>query len=755
MAEHVIIKGTSSFTSDDIQKLQDVVCGTHIQDFIDYQKINSDLDDTAAMHLRNSSCHILSYCNPHDAISNIQTTHLVVGYVQSGKTMSFTSLIELALDNHYKLVIVLAGITSNLLKQTDDRLGEDLICGDPRKHRFFKIHKNPDASKADEIARNLKLKDSIVVLNVLKHPGRISNLASLFDNDIIKKVLENETVIIIDDEADQASLNNYGRANSKVSEEEAKKMSSTYESILHLRNKLNGNSYVQYTATPQANILINTVDMLSPKTHTLLYPGKGYCGGKLFFGQGEEGKRFGKSLLCKIPEDEVFNSRVNILEEIPESLKRALILHIWAVIINTRLFECVPHLSMMVHTDVTLHWNSTFFKWINDTLTKWSSTLDEEGMGVNKFMLINQFKELFIEATSLYENKSVLSFEELFTYVPEIINDTHVYLITGDTNDSEELDWNQHSSNILVGAQMLNRGFTVKNLATTYMPRYALGATNADTIEQRCRFFGYKEKYIRSCRVFLPQISIDNYTNYIDSEEELRSIMKETDSLSQCGHKILSYSKLKPTRANVLPATVVTTSLSGMKEFSAYDSISIMKHNLQMIDLLIDENKHNSHPFKRSQYDYSLYDTDSYRLHSSFRVSIDVAVGFLKRLQLCNPSDYMSKGDTIRYLLYLKESNLITDVEIVNMSEGKKKERSLDPNTHHLISNTGNASNIFNGPSNSTDRIPYLGDRAMYVEDTITIQLHHLTLANYNNFETASIAIHYPEKLSVKYTTTC
>lgn len=208
-------------------------------------------------------------------------------------------------------------------------------------------------------------------------------------------------------------MNNYGRANSKVSDEDAKKMSSTYEAILTLRNKLDGNSYVQYTATPQANILINTVDMLSPKTHTLLYPGNGYCGGKLFFGYGDEGKRFGKSLLYEIPEKEVFNSRLNALEKIPDSLQLALMLHIWAVIINTKHFDNVPHLSMMVHTDVTLYWNSVFYDWINDTLTKWSSILDEDGIGVNKYLLLNKFKEAYEEAIKLFEDKSSFSFEEL------------------------------------------------------------------------------------------------------------------------------------------------------------------------------------------------------------------------------------------------------------------------------------------------------------------------------------------------------
>ncbi len=48
----------------------------------------------------------------------------------------------------------------------------------------------------------------------------------------------------------------------------------------------------------------------------------------------------------------------------------------------------------------------------------------------------------------------------------------------------------------------MDRGFTVKGLTVTYMPR-GLGEGNADTVQQRARFFGYKESYLGYCRVRL------------------------------------------------------------------------------------------------------------------------------------------------------------------------------------------------------------------------------------------------------------
>ena len=117
-------------------------------------------------------------------------------------------------------------------------------------------------------------------------------------------------ILIVDDEADQASLNSYGRRNSMEEGEEI--LSSTYSAILKMREALPSNTYIQYTATPQANLLINIQDLLSPDSHTLLYPGEGYIGGKLFFGKGKNHALYNGSLIKEIPESEVFHKKRNL-----------------------------------------------------------------------------------------------------------------------------------------------------------------------------------------------------------------------------------------------------------------------------------------------------------------------------------------------------------------------------------------------------------------------------------------------------------
>src|ERR1700722_6047873 len=56
---------------------------------------------------------ILSRCVPPTSAVGGAVV-LVVGYVQSGKTLSFTTLASLARDNGYGAVILLAGTTNNL-----------------------------------------------------------------------------------------------------------------------------------------------------------------------------------------------------------------------------------------------------------------------------------------------------------------------------------------------------------------------------------------------------------------------------------------------------------------------------------------------------------------------------------------------------------------------------------------------------------------------------------------------------------------
>ncbi|MBQ5610286.1 MAG: hypothetical protein IIU83_01670 [Fibrobacteraceae bacterium] len=736
--ETIIVNNPSSTN----HQLQTVEQKDYFNQFVDSQKIPSKKQGITAQGaaiLREETCDILSHCNPHNATDSTETTHLVVGYVQSGKTMSFTALTALASDNGYRVVIFLAGTKNNLLDQTSKRLEKDLINNQQDNINHYKIHSNPKPSDVDDIAGHIDSSQKpIILIPVLKQYQHIDDLTDMVSKFEFKEAMQGETVLIIDDEADQASLNSYGRKNSKKNDNEEKQVSSTYDSILRLRAALPGNTYIQYTATPQANILISMQDLLSPKSHTLLTPGEGYTGGKAFFRE-----MFGGGLVLEIPQNEVFHKKKNPLTKMPQSLRNALMYHILAVAIVVEYLqvEDINYLSMMVHPDNTKPWNKKFKTWIDNVLKSWQKALKKPDGHEDKELLYEKFERIFPHAVEYYDTAERPTFEQIKPLIRDVVNDKKVYLVNTDKDAQTEIPWNNYKMHILVGAEMLNRGFTVEKLATTYMPRYTTSATNADTIQQRCRFFGYKMDYIKSCRVFLPQDSIANYCAYIEHEEELRSTLRSCDSLAAAERKILLSSRLKPTRQNVLPISVVNTKLKGMNVTQAFTTNELIYSNTQFVQNFIEQHK--------DKFDISYKYNTEYRTHRGFKMTVDEAIDFLDRFRFGNFQDSMRKASTIRYIRYLAGDKKIQYVYFIQMAyTAQPIIRKFDYGKRKI------ATELFAGPSSEVDSTNYPGDRKIVGDDSITIQLYHLGFENRPlDFpeHAYTLAINYPESLAANY----
>lgn len=747
--EQIIVNKDKKVENTKKNVLQEVSTGTFFELFINHIRRSENnpkgLSNTALATFREESADILAHCNPHNAVNNTETTHLAVGYVQSGKTMSFTGVTALAKDNGYRVIIYLAGTKNNLLDQTQKRLRKDLIGNNGANSDYYKIHSNPTLADLDDIIGNLESTDKpIVLLPILKHYDHILKVRDIVVNQEFQELMKNETVIIIDDEADQASLNSYGRRNSKYEEDSR---SRTYDAILKLRADLPGNTYIQYTATPQANILISMQDLLSPKSHTLLTPGEGYVGGKLFFGKGENGDLYNGALINEIPTAEVFHKKDNPLTGIPQSLRDALMLHTLAVAIVVKYLkvEGVNYLSMMVHPDNTKEWNKKFKDWIENELKTWRRLMGKPEDNYDKVCLLDRFETLLPEALAYYDIDERPTFDEIKPLIAEVLKSKKVYLVNTDVEAQTEIQWDDYKMHILVGAEMLNRGFTIEKLATTYMPRYTKGATNADTIQQRCRFFGYKMDYIKSCRVFLPHISIENYLNYVKHEEELRSTLASCDTLEAAERKVLLSPSLRPTRANVLPIWVVNTRMKGMNALQAFSSRSTIERNDELVAGFLDRHK-NDWTIRR--------DTTVYRTHRWMKLDINEAIQFLSDFSFKNWPDAQRKADTVRYLRYLSESpDGIEYIYFYQMAyDAPAIERHFDANERRLAKDT----QIFAGPSSADDSTNYPGDaKIVGAPETLTFQLYHIRLKgaelDYPK-EAYTMAIYVPKELAATYT---
>lgn len=474
-------------------------------------------------------------------------TGLVVGYVQSGKTLSFETVIALARDNGYGVVIVLAGTKNNLRDQSEERLKKDFGIEDGGDHWYH--WSNPTTSVKSQIENRLtawkkKPTKKALLITVLKHGGHLEKLAT-----VLKSVdLSTVPCLIIDDESDQASLNTKA-ARIKAGLAAITDVSTTYKSILTLRAVLPHHSYLQYTATPQANLLLAQTDFLNPNFAELVTPGSAYTGGKAFFLDNP-------NLIADIPPRQVPGPN-NIVSSPPKTLLDALrfFLLVAAHHSLTRgkgLKAKDRNRSMMVHPAIATTSHKVYKAWIDKAL----KTL--------KSMVERQFTSAPVTATLLFKAEyeslaktfpKICPLQELVAaMVDEVFDDLNVVEVNGTKDAEKKVNWKATKYWILVGGAKLDRGYTVEGLCTTYMPRPLGTSPAADTLQQRARFFGYKASYLGLCRVFVQGTVKTAFTDYIEHEEFVRDALTANrgQPLARWRRDFILTELLKPTRANVI-----------------------------------------------------------------------------------------------------------------------------------------------------------------------------------------------------------
>jgi len=325
---------------------------------------------------------ILSQCVPPTVVAGTRTG-LVVGYVQSGKTLSFTAVAAMANDNNFRIVIVIAGTTTDLAEQSRDRLLADLGAEESPFTRWQHFH-NPGPADTDTIRDVLaewndphvsERERRTVLITVLKNHARLRNL-----NQVLTQLGPHGhvPVLIVDDEADQASLNNLVRQG---------ELSTTYSRIRQVQTTLPHHTFLQYTATPQANLLINLIDALSPEAVVVLQPGPNYVGGADIFVPGSPYVRI-------IPPNEI-PSQNNPFDDPPDSLQEAMLLFFVGVASGLHRRDGRPvNRSMMVHPSRQIASHRQYFNWIRSIRNLWidtlSGNLDEEA---REALAVRQFTE--------------------------------------------------------------------------------------------------------------------------------------------------------------------------------------------------------------------------------------------------------------------------------------------------------------------------------------------------------------------------
>ncbi|KQX90561.1 Z1 domain-containing protein [Variovorax sp. Root473] len=489
---------------------------------------------------------ILGRCLPPSE-SGASETGLVAGYVQSGKTLSFETVIALARDNGYGVVIVLAGTKNNLLDQSEERLKKDFGIDDGDDH-WYHLN-NPTMGHKAQIETRVaawrrKPTKKAVLITVLKHGGWLEKLAN-----VLKSVnLDAVPSLIIDDESDQASLNTKA-ARIKAGLAAITDVSTTYKSILTLRAVLPHHSYLQYTATPQAMLLLAQTDFLNPNFAELVTPGNAYTGGMAFF-TGAPG------LVVDIPPAQV-PTPTRALTSPPKTLLEAFRSFLLVAAHHSLTRQRGPkpkdrNRSMMVHPAVTTTSHKQYKMWLDKGLRTLKSTMEKLQAG-NPAAAEALFKNEYDSLLETFPGIRPLS-ELTAELVDEVFDELNVVEINGTKDAEEKVNWKATRYWVLVGGAKLDRGYTVEGLCTTYMPRPLGTSPAADTLQQRARFFGYKAPYLGLCRIYLQATVKAAFTEYIEHEEFVRGALAANRGkpLSNWRRDFLLTDLLKPTRANVV-----------------------------------------------------------------------------------------------------------------------------------------------------------------------------------------------------------
>lgn len=456
---------------------------------------------------------------------------LVLGYVQSGKTANFTALIAKAADSGYKLIIVLAGIHNVLRRQTQVRLDRELT-GERDIDGPDNYIEMPGAAKTwnrlttahnDFSTDNLGMFSNFCqretpTLAVVKKNVRVLERLINYCQQAPENLRQNMPVLIIDDEADQASVD--GNANDPDSDP-----TTTNERIRSLLRLFPRKAYVGYTATPFANVLIDMStehetleDDLYPRNFIVSLPEpEGYFGTAMIF-QGDLSDRF-----VQVAEDEG-NELIRHLE-MTEHLSEAVDQFIIACAIRNLRGDKMKPMSMLVHVShriqVMTVIHAIIRKYVEGIVGRYR---DPRLSGILKDQLKGVF-DRYIEDASVINSDLDLSNElpdwvEVWAELSNVFDILQVMELNSASHDTLDYTTGEEIKVIAVGGNQLSRGLTLEGLMISY---YLRASRQYDTLLQMGRWFGYRQGYEDLTRVHTTDQIWEFFEHLALVEEELRS----------------------------------------------------------------------------------------------------------------------------------------------------------------------------------------------------------------------------------------
>ena len=485
---------------------------------------------------------LMSYLgNPNDD-SIFSVRGLVVGDVQSGKTSNYLGLVTKAADAGYRVIFILTGTIESLRKQTQQRVEEGFIGwdsfngvpvgvgrGDPTPKAFTSRGKDFVGSDNQNTSYKLSNYSSEPMIFVLKK--NVSVLKKVYSslrniNTTVSQTKINYPALIIDDEADNASINTNKPDNDPT------KINKYIRSLLSLFTR---SSYVGFTATPFANVFIGydkedemLKDDLFPRDfiYALKSPSN-YCGAKKYFVEQNDNIQFindaNEKLFPMKHKKEWDGNR--LFNSLYESIRTFLLSN---AIRDIRDMNKNTHRSMLINMSRFTMVQSIIRDIVQDYFDEVKRTVKQ----THKLQMSNALTNPIVkDLKNTYEkqfeklNDHLIDWDKVFNRLYDSISKIKIVVINSGKNSSK-LNYNEVKEGlrvIAVGGLALSRGLTLEGLMTSYFYR---NTSTFDVLMQMGRWFGYRDGYADLCKIWITKTSYNYYKYIYLSIEALKNDIK-------------------------------------------------------------------------------------------------------------------------------------------------------------------------------------------------------------------------------------
>ncbi|GGR73199.1 endonuclease [Micromonospora fulviviridis] len=530
---------------------------------------------------------------PRPGDVEISARGLVLGHVQSGKTTNFMSVVAKMCDVGYRLVIVLSGITDNLRSQTQQRL-EKMLVGDAhgRWHLLTGSWSDFDANPRNA-ANLLGNPEHRLLAVVKKNPYRLRRLAEFLD--AAGSVLRDCPIVLIDDEADQASIDVGSRG----------RQSRINWLIRRILNKPKV-AYLAYTATPFANLLIDpsVPDDLYPRDFVVDLPcPDDYFGAETIFGRDllahEDGKPDqGLDVIREVPDGEVPEvqpprSRDSVDSwhpGVPSSLAAALRWFVLATAARRHREGTPTDSTMLIHTSMRAVAHQRLAVSVADHLERLAEDLradDRVAWDQLRQDWRNETERLPAAAMGL----APVPWEEVAGNIMPVLD--HIGVVIDNYQSGDRLVYGDAPvTAVAIGGNTLARGLTLEGLVCSYFVR---AASAYDTLLQMGRWFGYRPGYQDLPRIWMTNELASWFIDLATVEAEIRQQIRRYEDEHLTPHQLAVKIRKHPSLA-VTSAAKMRAGITVRNSYSCQVAQTIkfhhrdgnwLKHNITAADRLL------------------------------------------------------------------------------------------------------------------------------------------------------------------------